>query len=226
MALINVLDLKGQKVEELQLKDEVFSIEPNLDVMYRYVEMQLCGRRQGTASTKTRAEVSGTGKKPWPQKHTGRARQGTLRGPHMRHGGVAFGPKPKDWSKKLPKKMKKIALRSALSARFKEENIIILDEFKMKTPKTKDFISIISSLGLEDKKILLVLPYKNEEYLNVRLSGKNVREVKIIIADNPGVQEGTVSIDGLNVFDIINNEKILLTKDTVKKIEEVLGYGN
>ncbi|HPE67835.1 MAG TPA: 50S ribosomal protein L4 [Thermotogota bacterium] len=224
MSTVNVLDLKGQTVGQLELRDDIFGMEPNRDLMFRYVDQQLASRRQGTASTKTRAEVSGTGKKPWPQKHTHRARQGSLRGPHMRHGGVAFGPKPRDWSKGLNRKMKVQALKSALSTRVKEGNLIVLEDFTMDSIKTKAFKQVLQSLGIAETKSLFVLPYKKEGYLNVRLSSRNLGKCKVLIADNPGMPERT-TIDGLNVFDIINNEKLVLTRDTVKKIEEVLGNG-
>lgn len=225
MVSIHVLDLKGQKTEELQLLDSVFNVEPNMDLLYRYVDMQLNNRRQGTANTKTRSEVTGTGKKPYPQKNTGRSRQGSLKGPHQRHGGVAFGPKPRDWSTKLNKKMKQLALKSALSVRFKEGNILVLDDLKMDQPKTKGLLQILTALGVNERKALIILPYKKEEYMRVRLSGKNLPKVKVIIADNPGVGDDEVRIDGVNVYDIINNETLILTKATVSKIQEVLGNG-
>jgi len=223
MANIKVLDLKGQSTGELDLPNDVFDIEPNRDVMFRYVNMQLANRRQGTASTKTRAEVKGTGKKPFPQKHTGRARQGSLKGPHQRHGGVAFGPKPRDWTLKLPKKMKKLALKSALSSRFREGNLMVIEEFKMTEIKTKAFITVLEALSVAENKTLFVLPYKTSEYENTKISGKNVKKTKVIIADNPGNNDDVANIDGLNVFDILNSEKVIITKDMVKKIEEVLG---
>ncbi len=223
MISIQVLDLKGQKTEELQLLDSVFNVEPNMDLLYRYVDMQLNNRRQGTASTKTRAEVRGTTKKPFPQKHTGRARQGSLKGPHQRHGGVAFGPKPRDWSTRLNKKMKQLALKSALSVRFREGNLLVLEDLKMEQPKTKGLLKILQTLGLHETKSLIMLPYKQKEYQLVRLSGKNLPLVKVIIADNPGADRDEARIDGLNVYDIINNEKLIMTKEMVRKIQEVLG---
>lgn len=223
MASIKVLDLNAQTVGEINLRDDIFNVTPNKDLMFRYIDMQLANRRQGTASTKTRAEVSGTGRKPFPQKHTGRARQGTLRGPHQRHGGVAFGPKPRDWSKKLNKKMKRDALKSALSVRFQEGNLIVLEDLTIKEPKTKELKKIMHSLQLDNLKTLFVLPYKKAVYENVLLSGKNLPKTKVIIADNSGLPEGQICIDGLNVFDIINHEKLILTKQMVTKIEEVLG---
>ncbi|HOO32513.1 MAG TPA: 50S ribosomal protein L4 [Thermotogota bacterium] len=224
MAKIEVLDLKGQNIGEVELRADIFDIDPNKDVMFRYVRMQLTNRRQGTASTKTRAEVKGTGKKPFPQKHTGRARQGSLKGPHQRHGGVAFGPKPRDFNMKLPKKMKQLALKSALSTRYREGNLIVIDDFRMDEIKTKTFKGVLKALDVDSNKNLVVLPFKMAQYENTKMSGKNIKQTKVIIADNPGnALEGKVNVDGLNVFDIINNDKIILTKDTVKKIEEVLG---
>jgi large subunit ribosomal protein L4 len=224
MAKIEVLDLKGQNTGEVELRADIFDIDPNQDVMFRYVHMQLTNRRQGTASTKTRAEVKGTGKKPFPQKHTGRARQGSLKGPHQRHGGVAFGPKPRDFNMNLPKKMKKLALKSALSARYREGNLIVIDDFRMDEIKTKAFRGVLKALDVDATKNLVVLPFKVAQYENTKMSGKNIKTTKVIIADNPGNSgEGKVNVDGLNVFDIINNDKVILTKDTVKKIEEVLG---
>ncbi|AJC73007.1 50S ribosomal protein L4 [Pseudothermotoga hypogea DSM 11164 = NBRC 106472] len=223
MAIVDLYNMKGQKIGEQELKDEIFNIEPNLDVMWRYVDYQLSRRRAGTASTKTRAEVSGGGRKPWPQKHTGRARHGSIRSPIWRHGGVAHGPKPRDWSKKLPKKMKRLAIKSALSQRFREGNLIVLDDMKFDEPKTKNMRQVLSDLQLTGKKVLFVLPWKKTEYENVKLACRNISGVKAIIADNTGAsQNGEVRVDGLNVYDILNHEKLVLTKDVVAKIEEVL----
>lgn len=185
MAQVDLLNVKGEKVGTLEISDFVFNIDPNYDVMWRYVDMQLSNRRAGTASTKTRGEVSGGGRKPWPQKHTGRARHGSIRSPIWRHGGIAHGPKPRDWSKKLNKKMKKLALRSALSVKYRENKLFVLDDLKLERPKTKFLKEILQNLQLSDKKTLIVLPWKDEGYMNVKLSGKNLPNVKVIIADNP-----------------------------------------
>lgn len=223
MAVVDLYNVKGQKIGVQELNDEIFNIEPNLDVMWRYIDYQLSNRRAGTASTKTRAEVSGGGRKPWPQKHTGRARHGSIRSPIWRHGGVAHGPKPRDWGKKLPKKMKRLAIKSALSQRFREGNLIVVDDIKFDDPKTKNMRQLLNDFQLVGKKVLFVLPWKKPEYENVRLACRNIPGLKAIIADNPGAsQEGEVRIDGLNVYDIINHEKLVLTKDVVEKIEEVL----
>jgi len=226
MAQVDLYNVKGEKIGVLELSDYVFNIDPNYDVMWRYVDMQLSNRRAGTASTKTRGEVSGGGRKPWPQKHTGRARHGSIRSPIWRHGGVAHGPKPRDWSKKLNKKMKRLALRSTLSVKYRENKLIVLDDLKMERPKTKELKEILKNLNLSDQKVLIVLPWKREEYMNVKLSGKNLPNVKVIIADNPNNSkdgERAVRIDGLNVFDMLKYDYLVLTKDMVSKIEEVLG---
>jgi large subunit ribosomal protein L4 len=221
MAQISVYNKVFQEIDKIEIRDDIFNIEPNMDVLYRYIDMQLTNKRAGTASTKTRAEVSGGGRKPWPQKHTGRARAGSIRSPIFRHGGVAFGPKPKEYQKSLNKKMKKLALKSALSVRFRENNLIVVDDLKFDNPKTKDMKEVLNKFGIENQKVLIVLPYKEEGYKNVKLSAKNLPQVKVLIADNPGQEKK--NIDGLNVFDLINNEKIVLTKEMVNKIEEVIG---
>ncbi|PNR97135.1 50S ribosomal protein L4 [Petrotoga sp. 9PWA.NaAc.5.4] len=221
MAQIDVYNKEGEKIDSLELKDEVFNIEPNMDIMYRYVDMQLTNKRAGTASTKTRSEVSGGGRKPWPQKHTGRARAGSIRSPLWRHGGVTFGPKPRDFNKSLNKKMKKLALKSALSTRYRENNLIVFEDLKFENPKTKEVKDILNKFNLIDKKVLIVLPRQEEGYKNIKLSARNLPKVKVIIADNPG--QNKINVDGLNVFDLINNEKIILTKEMVNKIEEVIG---
>ncbi|MBT1248019.1 MULTISPECIES: 50S ribosomal protein L4 [unclassified Thermosipho (in: thermotogales)] len=221
MAKVDLFNIKGENIGTIELKDEVFSIEPNQDVMWRYIDMQLTNARAGTASTKTRGEVSGGGRKPWIQKHTGRARQGSIRAPHWRHGGVAHGPKPKVYFKRLNKKMKKLALKSALSLRLKENNLVVVDDIKFEKPRTKDLTEVLKNLGLENQKVLIVLPKKENKYENVKISGRNIPGIKVLIADNPGVDR--VNIDGLNVYDILNHDKLVLLQSTVQKIEEVLG---
>ncbi len=225
MATLELLNVKGEKIGNIELRDDVFNIDPNLDVMWRYVDMQLSSRRAGTASTKSRGEVSGGGRKPWIQKHTGRARHGSIRSPIWRHGGIAHGPKPRDWSKRLNKKMKRLALKSALSVKLREGKLMVLDDISFDSPKTKKMREVLNNLKLSDVKSLFVLPWKEEKYINVRLSGKNIPGVKVLIADNPNNKkdENDVNIDGLNVYDILNHDVLVLTKDMVKKIEEVLG---
>ena len=225
MATLEILNVKGEKVGSIEVRDDVFNIDPNFDVMWRYVDMQLSNRRAGTASTKSRGEVSGGGRKPWIQKHTGRARHGSIRSPIWRHGGIAHGPKPRDWSKRLNKKMKKLALKSALSVKLRENKIVVLDDISFDSPKTKKMREVLNNLKLSDVKSLFVLPWKEEKYVNVRLSGKNIPGVKVLIADNPNNKkdENDVKIDGFNVYDVLNHDVLVLTKDMVKKIEEVLG---
>ncbi len=222
MAHVVLWNIKGEKIGTIEISDEVFNIEPNLDVMWRYVDMQLTNSRAGTASTKTRGEVAGGGRKPWPQKHTGRARQGSIRAIHWRHGGVAHGPKPRNFLKRLNKKMKRLALKSALSARFKEGNLLVLSDIRFDKPQTKQMREVLKALGIADEKVLFVLPKKENVYEYVKLSGRNIPGVKVIIADNPNNNDGN-NIDGLNVYDIINASKVVLTEGTVRKIEEVLG---
>jgi large subunit ribosomal protein L4 len=222
MAHVALWNMKGEKIGTIEVSDEVFNIEPNLDVMWRYIDMQLTNARAGTASTKTRGEVSGGGRKPWPQKHTGRARQGSIRAIHWRHGGVAHGPKPRKFLKRLNKKMKRLALKSALSVRFREGNLIVLSDIRFDKPQTKQLREVLKALGIAYEKVLFVLPKKEDSYVNVKLSGRNIPGVKVIIADNPNNNEGN-NIDGLNVYDIINASKVVLTEGTVRKIEEVLG---
>ncbi len=221
MSQIDVYNIQNEKVGTLDIKDEIFNIDPNMDVLYRYVDMQLTNKRAGTASTKTRSEVRGGGRKPWPQKHLGRARAGSIRSPIFRHGGVAFGPKPREFHKDLNKKMKRLALKSALSVRYRENNLIVLDDVKFEKPRTKDVKNILTQFGMEDTKVLFLFPYKQEQYENFKLSARNLPKAKVIIADNPG--QNKKNVDGLNVFDLINNEKIVLTKEMVNKIEEVIG---
>ncbi|ABS60984.1 50S ribosomal protein L4 [Fervidobacterium nodosum] len=221
MAQVTLYNIKGEKIGNIEIADEVFNVEPNLDVMWRYIDMQLTNSRAGTASTKTRGEVAGGGRKPWPQKHTGRARQGSIRAIHWRHGGVAHGPKPRNYLKRLNKKMKKLALKSALSARFQEGNLIVVSDIRFEKAQTKQMREVLKNLGIADEKVLFVLPRKEEVYENVKLSGRNIPGVKVIIADNPN-NGNPVNIDGLNVYDIINSSKVVLTEGTVRKIEEVL----
>ncbi len=221
MAQVTLYNIKGEKIGNIEIADEVFNIEPNLDVMWRYIDMQFTNSRAGTASTKTRGEVAGGGRKPWPQKHTGRARQGSIRAIHWRHGGVAHGPKPRNYLKRLNKKMKKLALKSALSARFQEGNLIVVSDIRFEKAQTKQMREILKNLGIADEKVLFVLPRKERVYENVKLSGRNIPGVKVIIADNPN-NGNPVNIDGLNVYDIINSSKVVLTEGTVRKIEEVL----
>ena len=205
MPKIDVLNVSGQRVGEIELNDNTFGIEVNQHVLHEAVKNYLANQRQGTQSAKTRSEVRGGGRKPWRQKGTGRARQGSIRSPQWVGGGVVFAPKPRDYSYKLPKKVKRLAMKSALSAKVKNQEIIILDELTMDAPKTKDMVSILKNINA-DKKALIVLSNKEE---NVVKSASNIPKVK------------TALVNTLNVYDILNHNTFIVTKDAVQKIEEV-----
>ncbi len=222
MAEVEILNLEGQKVGKASLPDDIFNIEPNTDLLFRYVHKQLADKRNGTASAKTKAEVSGGGRKPWAQKHTGRARAGSNRSPLWRHGGVTFAPKPRDWSEGLNKKMKAGAIKSALSSKFRDGKLVVVESVGMKEPKTKQFIELSRKI-LPTMDALYVLDNSVEEQLNVKRSSSNVPMIKVIIADNPGKDK--TNVDGLNVFDIMKHEWLVLTKNTVEKITEVYENG-
>jgi large subunit ribosomal protein L4 len=205
MASIDVVDIKNSKVGKLELADDVFGVDVRSDLMHSSVRVQLLNHRGGNACTKGRSDVRGGGAKPWKQKGTGRARSGTASSPIWVGGGAAFGPKPKEYSLTLNKKTKRAALRSALSMKFKDKDLIVLDDFQMKDPKTKSFVAVLDALKV--RKTLLVLGSEND---NVSLSSRNVRDVKVL------------RTEGLNVYDLLKYDKLLLTKDAVAKIEEVL----
>jgi len=205
MPKIDVLNIKGEKIEEITLSDNVFGVEVNEHVLYEVVKNHLANRRQGTQSAKTRAEVRGGGRKPWKQKGTGRARQGSIRSPQWIGGGVVFAPKPRDYSYSLPKKVKRLAMKSALTSKLQNGEIIVLDSLVMEMPKTKEFQTIVSNLKLE-KKALFVMAEKND---NVVKSARNI----------PGVK--TALVNTLNVYDILNHNAFVITKAAVEKVEEV-----
>ncbi len=205
MPKLDVLNVSGEKIGDIDLNPGIFGIEVNEYVLHDVVKNYLANQRQGTQSAKTRAEVRGGGKKPFRQKGTGRARQGTTRAPHYVGGGVAFAPKPRDYSYKLPKRVKRLALFSALSAKVAAGEVIVLDELAMEAPKTKDMIKILSNIKAE-KKTLLVLPEVNE---NVLKSSTNI----------PGV--ATTFVGSLNVYDILNHNNFVITKKALETIEEV-----
>lgn len=222
MAEVDMLDMQGQKVGKVDLPDAIFNVEPNRDLLFRYIHKQLADKRQGSASAKTKAEVSGGGRKPWAQKHTGRARAGSNRSPLWRHGGVTFPPKPRDYSERLNKKMKVGAIKSALSVKFRENKLIVVNELKMDKPKTKDFIDLSKKI-VPELNALYVLDTMKEEQMNVKRSSSNVPHVKVIVADNPGKEK--TNVDGLNVYDIMKHEWLVLTKATVDKLVEVYENG-
>jgi len=205
MALADVFDIKGEKVGEVELKDEVFNCEVKTYLMHDVVTMQLANRRRGTASTKTRKEVSGGGKKPFRQKGTGRARQGTSRSPLQPGGGTVFGPHPRDYSYSVPKKVRRGALRSALSVRYTGSAMKVLDKLELEAISTKNFNGIVKTFSLT--KPLFVIDKKNEV---LEKSARNIPFVKVL------------RVEGLNVYDIIRHEQLILTLDALKRIEEVL----
>ncbi|WP_462412559.1 50S ribosomal protein L4 [Neobacillus sp. Marseille-QA0830] len=206
MPKVALLNQTGSQVGEIELNESVFGIEPNQHVLFEAIVMQRASLRQGTHSVKNRSDVSGGGKKPWRQKGTGRARQGSIRSPQWRGGGVVFGPTPRSYSYKLPKKVRRLAIKSALSSKVLEENILVLESLNVETPKTKDFKAVLNGLSVE-KKALIVTADLDE---NVALSARNI----------PGVT--VVTADGINVLDVVNHEKLIMTKAAVEKVEEVL----
>ncbi|MEJ9280848.1 MULTISPECIES: 50S ribosomal protein L4 [Ureibacillus] len=207
MTKVTVLSQTGASVGEIELNDEIFGIEPNEAVLFDAVIAQRASLRQGTHKVKNRSEVSGGGRKPWRQKGTGRARQGSIRSPQWRGGGTVFGPQPRSYSYKLPKKVRRLALKSALSAKVNEQNFLVLDALKLDAPKTKDFKEILGNLKI-DSKALFVTAELDE---NVALSARNI----------PGVTVLTAS--GINVLDLLGHDKVVFTKAAVEKVEEVLG---
>ena len=204
MPNLAVVDMEGKNVGTIELAESVFGIEPNAAVMHQMVVNYLAAQRQGTQSALTRSEVSGGGKKPWRQKGTGRARQGSTRAPQWTHGGVVFAPVPRDYSFKLNKKEKRAALKSALTSRVVENKFIVLDELKLDEIKTKKFVEVMKNLKVE--KALVVL---NDMDVNVIKSADNVPTVK------------TAQTNELNVFDVLKYDTVVVTKDAVKTIEEV-----
>lgn len=205
MPKVDVINIKGEKIEELTLNDEIFGIEPNEAAVHQVVVAQLANKRQGTQSAKTRSEVSGGGRKPWRQKGTGRARAGSIRSPLWKGGGVIFAPKPRDYSKKVNKKMNRLAMKSVLSSKVAENEMLVLDALNLEAPKTKEMNTILAAIKA-GKKPIIVLDGVNE---TIYKSARNI----------PGVK--TATVDTLNVYDLLNSDCLVATKDSVEKIEEV-----
>lgn len=205
MANIQVLNMAGKEVSTIELSDAIFGIEPNTAVMHAAVVNYLANQRQGTQSTLTRTEVSGGGRKPWRQKGTGHARQGSIRAPQWTHGGVALGPKPRDYSYSLNKKVKRLALKSALSSKVAENNLVVVDSITMDSFKTKTIVEMLAALNVTGK-ALIVLPEVDEKVIK---SANNIAGVK------------TTLVNTLNTYDILNYDKFVVVVDAVKKIEEV-----
>jgi len=205
MPKIDVYNIEGKKVGTIELNDSVFGIKPNEKVVHSALVNYMANQRQGTASTKTRAEVSGGGRKPWKQKGTGRARQGSTRSPQWIKGGIALGPKPRDYRYTINKKERRLAIKSVLSSKVLENNLVVVDKLQFEEIKTKQMVSALANLKVEGK-TLVVLPEKN---LNVQKSAKNIENVKTTLTNT------------INVYDLLKYNKLLLTVDSVKAIEEV-----
>ena len=204
MAKVSVYNIEGKVVGDMELNDAVFGVEVNTHLVHQAVVLQLANKRQGTQSAKTRSEVSGGGRKPWRQKGTGHARQGSTRSPQWTGGGVVFAPKPRDYSFKMNKKEKRIALLSALSSKVAESKIVVLDEFKLDEIKTKKFVEVMNNLKVENA--LVVLEGENK---NVVLSGRNIPSVKVIATNE------------INTYDVLKYTTLVVTKAAVEKLEEV-----
>ncbi|VIF43333.1 50S ribosomal protein L4 [Clostridioides difficile] len=205
MPKLNVLNVSGQNVGEIELSDSIFGVEVNGHVLYEVVKNQLANKRQGTQSAKTRAEVRGGGRKPWKQKGTDRARQGSTRSVQWVGGGVAFAPKPRSYKYTLPKKVRRLAMKSALSSKVQNSEVIVLDALNMDAPKTKEFAQILNNINAA-KKALVVIADKND---NIIKSARNIE----------GVQ--TALVNTMNVYDILKYDSFIITTDAVKKVEEV-----
>ena len=205
MPKIDVYNIEGKKVSDIELADSVFGIEPNEKIVHSVLVNYMANQRQGTSNTKTRAEVSGGGRKPWKQKGTGRARQGSIRSPQWFKGGIALGPKPRDYSYRVNKKERRLAIRSVLSSKVLENNLVVVDAMNFDAIKTKNMVSALNNLKVEGK-TLIVLPEKNE---NVQKSARNIEGVK------------TSLVNTINVYDLLKYNKLVLTVDAVKNLEEV-----
>ena len=205
MPKVSVYNVEGKKVSDIDLKEEIFGIEPNEAIIHSVLVNYLANQRQGTQSTKTRAEVRGGGRKPWRQKGTGRARQGSIRAPQWIKGGIALGPKPRSYTYKVNKKERQLAIRSLLSSKVLENELTVVEKLEMKEAKTKEMVKTLSNLKVEGKTLIIVAD-KNE---NVYLSSRNIEGVKAI------------TLNMINVYDLLQYNKLVLPLDTVKKLEEV-----
>jgi len=206
MPKVAVFNVSGSQVGDIELADSVFGIEPNVHVLHSAVLLQQAAERAGTHKTKGRSEVRGGGRKPWKQKGTGRARQGSIRSPQWVGGGTVFGPTPRSYSFKLPKKVRRLAIKSALSSKVVDNEIIVLDQLALNAPKTKEFAGILNNLKVARKALIVTANYED----NVALSGRNIPGVKIVAAD------------GINVRDVMLYDKLIITKEAVEKVQEVL----
>ena len=204
---IEVRNIKGETTEEVEIQDEVFGVPMNSSLVHQVIVGQLANKRQGTAKVKTRSEVSGGGRKPWPQKHTGRSRQGSIRSPLWKGGGVTFGPSPRSYRQRTPKKMRQAAIRMTLSDKARSGSLIVLDSLALDSPKTKDFVAMMQALGVE-RSILLVGDGAEQGVLR---AGRNVQGVDMLPADL------------LNAVDVLNHRILIMTVDAVRKAETLWG---
>ena len=206
MGKLSVLNIKGEKTSDISLNKELWAMEPNDAVLYDAITLSRNSLRQGTASTKTRSEVSGGGIKPWRQKGTGRARQGSTRAPHWRHGGIVFGPHPRDYDKKMNRKERRLALKSALAYKAIDNELVVVDSFKLESSKTKEVVGILNNLKVS-KNVLIVVDELDE---NMVLATRNLSNVILLEANE------------INVLDIISSDYMIVTEKAIKMIEEVL----
>ncbi|WP_256762339.1 50S ribosomal protein L4 [Cohnella sp. WQ 127256] len=205
MPKVTVFNVDGKEVGQLDLAEGVFGLEPNVHVLHSAVLLQQASLRSGTHDTKGRSEVRGGGRKPWKQKGTGRARQGSIRSPQWKGGGIVFGPTPRSYGFKLPRKVRRLAIKSALSSKVVSSQIIVLDQLSLSQPKTKDIAKILSNLKVSRKALVVTADFDN----NVALSARNIPGVKF------------VSAEGINVLDVMKHDQLIITKDAVAKVEEV-----
>lgn len=207
MPKVSVVSQTGSAVGDIELNDAIFGIEPNQAVLFEAIVQQQASLRQGNHKVKTRAEVAGGGRKPWRQKGTGRARQGSIRSPQWRGGGIVFGPSPRSYSYKMPKKVRRLALLSALSTKVAAQELIVLDNLAFEAPKTKSFVKVLEDLSIT-KKALFVTADLEE---SVALSAQNLQGISVVAAS------------GINVLDLVGHDQLVMTKAAIEKVEEVLG---
>ena len=205
MPKVNVYNIEGKKVSDIDLKEEIFGIEPNEAVIHSVLVNYQANQRQGTQSTKTRSEVTGGGRKPWRQKGTGRARQGSIRAPQWVKGGIALGPKPRSYKYRVNKKEKRLAIKSMLSMKVLEQSLVVVDKLELNEMKTKNMVNVLNNLKVTGK-TLIMLPEKNEK---IQKSARNIEGIK------------TTLVNTINVYDLLKYNNLVITLDTVKKLEEV-----
>jgi large subunit ribosomal protein L4 len=210
MPSTTVYNMAGEALEKLDLSEQVFGVTPNVAVLHQVVTAQLVNRRQGNASTKTRSEVAGGGRKPYKQKGTGRARQGSIRAPQFRHGGVVFGPRPHEYHHDVPKKMRRLAIKSALSDKVANEQLIVLRDLALESPRTKEMLAILANLPVSGKRILMMLPKRDE---NIVLSTRNIPSAKV------------QHVASINVVELLKHDCVIMSEETVRWIEMVFGEG-